>query len=85
MSKNSSKTTMRRSPELGKKNQRRIWVTDEITRALTVGFNTSNVTVLNALKFASYSKQALQIREEAMLLMDETVESNRKLMADWHD
>lgn len=67
-----------------KKRQKRIWVTDEITRTLTKEFKTSGVTVLNALKFSSYSPQAKKIREKAAVLMNECIKNNQDLMNEFH-
>lgn len=87
MNKKNPKKSGNKSPQKqgGKKpRQKRIWVTDEITRTLTVEFETSGTTVLNALKFASYSDQAKQIRERAMKLMEENEISNKELMSAFH-
>lgn len=67
-----------------KKRQKRIWVTDEVTRTLTKEFKTSGTTVLNALKFSSYSEQAKKIRLKAIELMKEVEKSNSELMSEFH-
>ena len=64
--------------------QKRVWVTDEVTRKLKEEFKTSGTTVLNALKFASYSEQGKKIRERAMVLMQENEASNKHLMKLFH-
>lgn len=67
-----------------KKRQKRLWVTDEVTRELSKEFNTSGTTILNALKFASYSDQAKKIREKAMEKMKSVEKSNAELMNEFH-
>lgn len=67
------------------KKQKRVWVTDDITRKLCAEFTTSNTNVLNALKFSSYSDQAKKIRVRAMELMEKTQEQNQELMQEFHD
>jgi hypothetical protein len=62
-----------------KKKQRRIWVTDEITAQLKSEFDLTGVTVLNALKFYSFSENAQKIRSRALELMDEVQMTNKVL------
>lgn len=66
------------------KRQRRIWVTDEVTRTLKSEFSTTNASILNALKFASYSAEAKKIRNRAIALMVETQKSNEELMSEFN-
>lgn len=63
-----------------KKRKDRIRVTDEITAQLVSEFETSNQTVLVALKFHTYSDLAEKIRSRAMELMQETMKENQKLI-----
>ncbi len=66
------------------KKQKRIWVTDEITAKLRLEFNVTGVSILNALKFSSYSDNARKIRERAMELMSEVTKNNQELFEDFH-
>lgn len=68
-----------------KKRQKRLWVTDEVTRELKQEFNASNQVVLNALKFSSYSEQAQLIRVKAIELMKAVDESNKELFEDFQN
>jgi hypothetical protein len=66
------------------KKQKRIWVTDEITAKLRVEFKVTGVSILNALKFSSYSENARNIRVRAMELMTEVNKNNEDLFNDFH-
>ena len=57
-----------------------IVVTDNITRQLKKDFGVTNATILNALKFRSFSPQANEIRSEAIRLMDITTIINKDLL-----
>jgi hypothetical protein len=72
------------STKKGTPRQKRLWVTDEITRELIKEFKTTGTSILNALKFASYSKKASRIRVRAMEKMKDVVESNTVLMSEFH-
>ncbi len=61
------------------KKQKRIWVTNEITSTLQIEFNVTGVAVLNALKFYSFSENALNIRKRALELMALTQKNNQDL------
>lgn len=67
-----------------KTKQKRIWVTDEVTRELKTEFNQTGTSILQALKFASYSKTAKLIREAAMKKMKDVLSQNEVLMSEFH-
>lgn len=79
MSKKSSELGISRKPR-----KKRIWVTDEVTRQLKKDFGITGTSVLTALKFFSYSPQALLIREAAIKKMEEVTINNLELMEEFH-
>lgn len=63
-----------------KRTQKRIWVTDEITRQLVKDFEVTGNTVRIALKFYSDSDLSKKIRAAAIKKMEEVMVQNEQLM-----
>lgn len=63
-----------------KRTQKRIWVTDEITRQLVKDFEVTGNTVRIALKFYSDSDLSKKIRAAAIKKMEDVMVQNEQLM-----